>query len=79
MCRSGKASIKKCKTSFYVLTYLELAIIISIIIIYYSMLHRISNAINLANVAVITTRKKKYADQMVKNMIIHVRQDVQER
>merc|ERR1719203_888278 len=37
-----------------------------------------SNAINLANVAVTTTRKKKYVDQMVKNMITHVRQDVQE-
>ena len=60
-----------------VLTYLDLATI-SIIYFFYSMLHRISNAINLANVAVITTRKKKYADQMVKNMITHVKQDVQE-
>ena len=42
------------------------------------MLYRTSNAINLANVAVTTTRKKKYVDQMVKNMITHVRQDVQE-
>ena len=42
------------------------------------MFHRISNAINLANVAVITTKKKKYAELMVKNMITHVRQNVQE-
>ena len=60
-----------------VLTYLDLATI-SNIFFFYSMLHRISNAINLANVAVITTRKKKYADQMVKNMITHVKQDALE-
>ena len=74
MCRSGKASMKN--SVKHLSTYILL--LLSPLLFFYSMLHRISNVINLANVAVITTKKKKYAEQMVKNMITHVRQGVQE-